>query len=110
MDGLDATSNFHEENPMSSELPPKLVTAAEFCASYQPPEQVVRLDADGDIELKAVEGGYWYCIERDRIDTEAKLIRWLLHLSTTKTWFSREHTRQLIEQFVEITGFRPHGL
>lgn len=34
----------------------------------------------------------------------------LLHLSTTKSWFTTAHVRQLIEVFVEITGFRPHGV
>jgi hypothetical protein len=88
--------------------PPTLIQAADFVASYVPPKALVRFDEDGDLEIQADH--YWYPIERNRIDTSDKLVRWLLHLSTTKLWFTREHVQQLIEAFIELTGFRPHGL
>jgi hypothetical protein len=54
----------------------------------------------GNIELKA--DSYWCPIERERIDMTDKVVRWLLHPSTTKRWFTREHTRQLIEVFCRV--------
>ena len=74
-------------------------------------EILVRHGRHGDISIRTGAGkGYTYDIEHERIDTPDKLVRWLLHLSTTKIWFTRQHARQLIEAFADITGFRRHGL
>ena len=74
-------------------------------------EVLVRLDRDGDLEVKigTGDGRHWYLIERYRIDTPDRLVRWLLQLSE-KVWFTREHLRQLINLFADQTGFQRRGL
>jgi hypothetical protein len=51
---------------------PQLIQVSDFVRSLLPREMLLRLDGDGDFEIKAPD--YWYPIERSRIDTTDKLV------------------------------------
>jgi hypothetical protein len=63
----------------------------------------VWLHKDGSWGLTTEEGGrpdeYWWTA--DRIDTTAKLLGWLAHLSE-KGWFTNDHLRQMLSLFQKL--------
>ena len=60
------------------------------------------------IDLAMPSGACPYSIGLDRIDTNAKLIEWLQHLSE-KDWFTASHVRQLIAITIRICpDVQPH--
>ena len=63
----------------------------------------IEADAQGNIILK--DGGYDYVIDRDRIDTPAKLVSWLCHLSE-KEWFRTQSAYRLVEVASKVGGYR----
>lgn len=58
----------------------------------------------GCFRLKTGLGSYQYDIETERADSEAKILRWVLHL-TEKRWF----TSQLARAFI-LAAKSHHGL
>ncbi|MGD9128730.1 MAG: hypothetical protein PVH19_15245 [Planctomycetia bacterium] len=72
-------------------------------------KKLVKVDRENHcIDLATPSKAYPYWIDLDRIDTNAKLVEWLRHLSE-KDWFTASHVRQLIAITTRICpGVQPH--
>jgi hypothetical protein len=70
--------------------------------------------ARGERELRLVNEtvllrfAYDYEVDLDRINSEADLLNWTLHLCG-KTWMTVEHLGHFIETVAQIKGFKVHG-
>ena len=100
------------ENSLPEDNPNRkldLLLESELQSEETTNKKLVKVDkANHCIDLAMPSGGFLYSIGLDRINTNAKLIEWLRHLSE-KDWFTASHARQLIAITIRICpDVQPH--